>query len=111
MLDSFLESSTSHITEIASQIPEDTKLVVGDGRSQSHCDAERHLSGFVSNSSNMGTAPWDHRHGCQMAVAKFLDCMCLAIRALSTMAQLRSASKFDPFLYLDCGGLEGGGHN
>ena len=22
---------------------------------KSHCDAERHLSGFVSNSSNMGT--------------------------------------------------------
>ena len=35
--------------KIAVGIPGDTKLV-GE---RSHCDAERHLSGFVSDSSNM----------------------------------------------------------
>ena len=38
------------------------------------------------------------RHGCQMAIAIFLDCICLALRAWRTMAPLRCAAKFDPFL-------------
>ena len=35
-------------------------------------------------------------------VARFLDCMCLALWAWRTMAPLRYAAKFDPFLSLDC---------
>ena len=41
-------------------------------------------------------------HGCQMAIAGFLDRMCLALQARRTMAPLRCAAKFDPFLSLDC---------
>ena len=53
--------------------------------------------------------PWDScQHGCQMAIAKFLDCMCLALRARRTTAQLPYAAKFDPFLSLDCARVEGG---
>ena len=42
------------------------------------------------------------RHGCQMAIARFLDRRCLALRAWRTMAPLRYAAKFDPFLSLEC---------
>ena len=38
-------------------------------------------------------------HGCQMAIAKCLDCR---RSAWKTMAPLRCAAKFDPFLSLDC---------
>ena len=38
-------------------------------------------------------------HGCQIG---FLDCMCFALRDWRTMALLRYAAKFDPFLSLDC---------
>ena len=48
-------------------------------------------------------------HGCQMAIARFLDLMCLALRAPRTMAPLRCAAKFDPFLSLDCARVEGRG--
>ena len=41
-------------------------------------------------------------HSCQMAIAKFLDCRRLALRAWRTMAPLCCAAKFDPFLSLDC---------
>ena len=37
--------------------------------------------------------------------------MCLALRAWRTMAPLRYAAKFDPFLSLDCARVEGGGSN
>ena len=37
-----------------------------------------------------------------MAIAGFLDRMCLALWAWRTMAPLRCATKFDPFLPLDC---------
>ena len=33
-------------------------------------------------------------HGCQMAIAKFLDCICLAIRAWRTVAPLRYTAQF-----------------
>ena len=33
-------------------------------------------------------------HGCQMAIAKFLDCRHLALRACRTVALLRYAAKF-----------------
>ena len=42
------------------------------------------------------------RHGCQMAIARFLDRMCLVLRGFWSMAPLRYAAKFDPFLSLDC---------
>ena len=42
------------------------------------------------------------QYGCHMAIARFLDRMCLAFRAWLTMAPLRCAAKFDPFLSLDC---------
>ena len=43
-------------------------------------------------------------HGCQMAIARFSDRMCLALRASGvwTMAPLRCAAKFDSLLSLDC---------
>ena len=34
--------------------------------------------------------------------SKFLDCNCLALQSWRTMAPLRCAAKFDPFLSLDC---------
>ena len=48
-------------------------------------------------------------HGSQMAIVRFLDRMCLALRAWRTMAAIWCAAKFDPFLSLDCAGLEGVG--
>ena len=48
-------------------------------------------------------------HCCQMAIARFLDCMCFALWALRTLAPLRYATKFDPFLSLDCARVEGEG--
>ena len=44
-------------------------------------------------------------HGCQMAIAIFLDRMCLALRASELW--LRCAAKFDPFLFLDCARVDG----
>ena len=41
-------------------------------------------------------------HGCQMAIAKFLYRRRLALWAWRTMAPLGWATKFDPFLSLDC---------
>ena len=49
------------------------------------------------------------RHGCQMAIARFLDRMCLALRTCRTMAPLGYTAKYDPFLSLDCARVEGGG--
>ena len=51
----------------------------------------------------------DRIHGCQMAIAKFLECMHLALQAWWTMAPLRYTAKFDPFLPLHCAGVESGG--
>ena len=42
-------------------------------------------------------------------VARFLDRMCLALWDGRTMAPLRYAAKFDPFLSLDCARVEGVG--
>ena len=44
----------------------------------------------------------DSSQGYQMAIARILDCMCLALRAWRTMASLCCPAKFDPFLSLDC---------
>ena len=38
----------------------------------------------------------------QDGYSQILDCMCLALWAWRTMAPLRCAAKFDPFLSLDC---------
>ena len=47
-------------------------------------------------------------HGCQMAIAKFLDSTtCLALQASGLW--LRYAAKFDPFLSMDCPRVEGVG--
>ena len=43
----------------------------------------------------------DGLHGCKMATSRSLDRMCLALRGFWTMAPLRYAAKFDPFLTLD----------
>ena len=48
-----------------------------------------------------GSSRVGSRHGCQMAIARFFERMCLALRASRTMAPLRYAAKFDPFLSLD----------
>ena len=42
-----------------------------------------------------------------METARFLDCMCLALRGFWTMAPLRYAAKFDLFLFLPSGNIEG----
>ena len=56
-----------------------------------------------------GADPNERDHGCQMAIAKFLDCMRLAPWVRRTMAPLGYAAKFDPFLSLDCARVEGVG--
>ena len=43
----------------------------------------------------------DH-HGCQMAIARFLELYVFGPSGLWTMAPLHYAAKFDPFLSLDC---------
>ena len=50
-----------------------------------------------------------HTHGCQMAIARFLDHRHLALQAWATMAPLCCAAKFDPFLSLDCARVKGRG--
>ena len=42
------------------------------------------------------------QHNCQMAITKFVYCMCLALRAWRTIALLCYTAKFDRFLSLDC---------
>ena len=42
------------------------------------------------------------RHGCQMATARFLRSYVYGPSGFRTMAPLRYAAKFDPFLSLDC---------
>ena len=42
------------------------------------------------------------RHGCQMAIAGFLESYVFGPSGFWTMAPLRYAAKFDPFLSLDC---------
>ena len=42
------------------------------------------------------------QHSCQIATARFIDCMCLAPLGFWSMAPLRYAAKFDPFISLDC---------
>ena len=49
--------------------------------------------------------------GCQMAIVRFLDRMCLALQTWRTMAPPRYAAKCDPFLSLHCARVEGGGRN
>ena len=41
-------------------------------------------------------------HGCQMAIAGFLESYVFCPSGFSTMAPLHCAAKFDPFLSLDC---------
>ena len=48
-------------------------------------------------------------HGCQMAIAGFLESYVFGPSGFWTMAPLRCAAKFDPFLSLDCAGVEGVG--
>ena len=42
------------------------------------------------------------RHGCQMAIAEFLESYMLGHSGFWTMAPLPYAAKFDPLLSLDC---------
>ena len=51
------------------------------------------------------------RHGCQMALAGFLESYVFGPLGFWTMDPLRYAAKLDPFLSLDCAGVEGGGAN
>ena len=44
----------------------------------------------------------DNRHGCQMAIARFLESYVFGHSGFWTMAPLRYAAKFDAFLSLDC---------
>ena len=47
-----------------------------------------------------------HHHGCQMAIAGFLESYEFGPSGFWTMAPLRCAAKFDPFLSLDCAWVE-----
>ena len=49
------------------------------------------------------------RQGCQMAIARFLDRYVFGPTGFWTMAPLRYAAKFDPFLSMDCARVEGVG--
>ena len=51
------------------------------------------------------------QHGCQMAKAGFLESYVFGPSGFWTMAPLRCAAKFDPFLSLDCARVEGVGRN
>ena len=57
---------------------------------------------------NEGTT-YHFRHGCQMAIAGFLESYVFGPSGFWTMAPLRCAAKFDPFLSLDCARVEGVG--
>ena len=46
-----------------------------------------------------------------MAIARFLESYVLGPLGFWTMAPLRYAAKFDPFLSLDCARVEGVGRN
>ena len=46
-------------------------------------------------------------HGCQMATARFLELYVFGPSGFLTMAPLHYATKFDPFLSLDCARVEG----
>ena len=48
-------------------------------------------------------------HGCQMAIARFLESYVFGPSGFLTMAPLCYAAKFDPFLSLDCAWVEGVG--
>ena len=48
-------------------------------------------------------------HGCQMAMAGFLESYVFGPLGFWTMAPLRYAAKFDAFLSLDCARVEGVG--
>ena len=43
-----------------------------------------------------------YEYGCQMAIARFLESYVFGPSGFWTMAPLRYAAKFDPFLSLDC---------
>ena len=43
----------------------------------------------------------NHNHGCQMAIARFIESYVFGPSGFWTMAPLRYAAKFDPFLSLD----------
>ena len=45
-------------------------------------------------------------HGCQMAIAGFLESYVFSPSGFWIMAPLRYAAKFDPFLSLDCARVE-----
>ena len=49
------------------------------------------------------------RHGCQMAIAGFLESYVFCPSGFWTMAPICYAAKFDPFLSLDCARVEGVG--
>ena len=52
---------------------------------------------------NRGTSQkYSSEHGCQIAIARFLESYVFGPSGFWTMAPLRYAAKFDPFLSLDC---------
>ena len=62
------------------------------------------LVGVADDGSGEG-----REHGCQMAIAGFLESYVYGPSGFWNMAPLRYAAKFDPFLSLDCARVEGGG--
>ena len=51
-----------------------------------------------ASSRRTSTSSSSTRHGCQMAIARFLESYVLGPSGFWTMALLRCAAKFDPFL-------------
>ena len=65
----------------------------------------KYLLAFASLFNMTNAAQVTHinnqRHGCQIAIVRFVDRMCFGPWGFWTMAPLRCAAKFDPFLSLD----------
>ena len=68
-------------------------------------DVNEIIGGYEPSTGGSG----DSRHGCQMATAGFLESYVFGPSGVWTMAPLRCAAKFDPFLSLDCARVEGVG--
>ena len=67
----------------------------------------RRIDATKKNAPNADVTVVDH--GCQMAIAGFLESYVFGPSGFWSMAPLRYAAKFDPLLSLDCARVEGVG--
>ena len=69
----------------------------------------RGRAGGPRANSSMDGSRMGSRHGCQMAIARFLESYVFGPSGFWTLAPLRYTAEFDPFLSLDCARVEGVG--